>query len=263
LYVTTAFFVVLFGVCIGSFLNVVIYRLPSKKSIVFPSSCCVHCDHKLSFFDLIPLLSFLFLKGKCRYCSQTIGLRYFLVELLTGMFFLLAYYLYGFDFDFFKAIVFVCLLIVISFIDLDLMIIPDELPVVGILLAMCFSVYDIFYNGALLKSTVVDAFVGGGMGAGIMLLMFLVGWLVYRQETLGGGDVKMMFMVGLFLGAKSIVIAVMVSILLGGIIGGLLVVFKIKSRKDFMPFGPFLALGSVMALFFSVQIETFYYGLIF
>lgn len=242
-----------FGAVIGSFLNVVIYRVPREKSIVFPPSACTECEHKLGVLDLIPILSYLFLAGKCRYCKTPISFRYPIVELLNAATWTLALYFYGPGVMFVKAIIFCSLLIAITFIDLEFMIIPDSMSLGGAVIGFIFAIA----GGQWLWGIV-----GGLIGGGIIYAIFLLGLLLYRQETMGGGDVKMMLMVGTFLGGKSVAMAIFVAVFLGGFIGMFLIATKIKSRKDFIPFGPFLALGSLITLFFDDWLVSSYIKLI-
>ena len=233
----------LFGLCLGSFLNVVIYRLPIGLSVVVPRSFCPFCGHSLSWYENIPLLSYLFQKGRCRRCSAKIPLRYPAVEFLAGA---LAFYLvakFGLTAPAFIFYVFSLLLLASSFIDLEHRIIPDELSLGGLLVGLALSPFNPLVDPE-------SAFLGALCGAGgLYLLGELYFWLRGR-EGLGGGDCKLLAMIGSFLGPKSLLPVVFLASLSGTL--GALSIVLIKGRKisgsTSLPFGPFLALGALLVL---------------
>ncbi|HAR62959.1 MAG: prepilin peptidase [Candidatus Margulisiibacteriota bacterium] len=243
----------LFGSVIGSFLNVLIFRIPLRQSIIFPPSHCTTCNHKLSVLDLFPLLSYLFLKGKCRYCKEKIKWHYPLVELLSGFSFVWAFYSLGPSFLFLKVVFLTSILIVITFIDLEFMIIPDELTLGGSGIGLLFSLFD---------KSLLPSVLGGLAGAGIIYAIYLLGQLIYQQETIGGGDIKMMLLIGIFIGIKSTLLAIFVAMMLGSIIGVALIALRIKSRKDYIPFGPFLGAGCLIVIYFSKELVALYRALV-
>jgi len=226
---------------LGSFFNVCIYRIPRGKSILYPPSHCPKCGTPLKVYDNIPVLSYIFLKGKCRYCKSKISFFYPLVELLTGFLYLLTYIVFSYKdlLDLFFIYIFVSLLIIITFIDLEHMIIPDILVIPGIIIFF-------FYSFLGINSLFLDKLLGGFIGG---LIIFLIVFL--SRGGMGIGDIKLSIMLGLFLGIKYLFVALILSFIIGGIVGIILLVFKIKDRKDPIPFGPFLSIGGLIALFWG------------
>lgn len=238
----------LLGLLVGSFLNVCIYRLPAGRSIVTPPSACGSCGHRLGVFDMIPVLSYIFLRGKCRYCGMPYSPRYALVELLTGCLFALCglYYLPGIPLA--LVFVFVASLVVLTFVDFDHQIILDE---VLLLMLGCGAAYVFFTTGDYW-----DALYGMGFAGGLMLLIF-----VLSRGGMGAGDVKLCFVLGLWLGLKASVVCLMLAFVTGGVIGVLLLATGIKKRRDPIPFGPFLCIGAYISLLFSPYIIYYYWSL--
>jgi len=233
---------VIFGLIIGSFLNVVIHRLPLREDIVFTPSHCPRCRAAIPFYLNVPLLSYLVLLGRCHACRGRISPRYPLVEALTGLSFWLAFQRYGLSLPGAAAAVFLCLLIVLAAIDLKHMILPDELTLGG---AAVFFIYS-FFNPEVGQ---LDA-VLTGLGAALFFAALFYIYLKLRKvEGLGFGDVKMALLLGLFLGMSRLVVAIFLSSLTGLLVGMFFIVFKKKDLKFALPFGPFLALGSYVSLF--------------
>ncbi len=241
-----AYFVI--GLVVGSFLNVCIYRLPEGKSIVSPPSACGSCGHRLGLLDMIPVLSYILLRGKCRYCGMPYSPRYALVELLTGCLFALCgfYYLPGIPLA--LVFVFVASLVVLTFVDFDHQIILDE---VLLLMLGCGAAYVFFTTGDYW-----DAVYGMGFAGGLMLLIFIL-----SRGGMGAGDVKLCFVLGLWLGLKASIVCLMLSFIFGGVIGVFLLATGIKGRKDPIPFGPFLCLGAYISLLFSPYLIYYYWRL--
>ncbi len=265
------FIIFVFGACIGSFLNCVIYRLKEKQSFLSGTSFCPKCLHQLGFFDLIPVLSFIFLKGKCRYCGQNISTQYPLVEIATGGLFLLIFNFQQFSPEFtaegfsifnefsifnFKnfittlyLLIISCLLIIIFVYDLKHYIIPDKIVYPAIATALIFNFQKTTFGSSLLA------------GGGAALFFFLL-WLVSRGKWMGLGDAKLAFLMGLFLGSPNILTAVFSAFLIGAIMGIVLVMFGKKTLKSQVPFGPFLVVGTFIALFWGREIIKWYLGLV-
>jgi leader peptidase (prepilin peptidase)/N-methyltransferase len=241
-----------FGLSIGSFLNVCIYRIPLNISLAKGRSFCPYCRTKISWFDNIPLLSFLLLKAKCRHCKQSISWIYPTVELLTGLLFLLSYWKFGFSWQFLSAIILLSALIVISFIDLKHQIIPDLISLPGILLGLVFSFLIPGFHW-------LNSLIGVLLGGVFFYLMAWVGQALFKRESLGGGDIKLAAMLGAFLGWQKLLVVFFLSSLLGALVG-LILIFAIKDfrEKRIIPFGPFLALASVLALFLGDRVIAFY-----
>ncbi|NQT32087.1 MAG: prepilin peptidase [Candidatus Omnitrophica bacterium] len=253
--------VFIFGAIIGSFLNVCIYRLPLGLSIVKPRSFCPFCEHPIKWFENVPFLSYLVLRGRCRYCHLPISFRYFLVELTTalsgvGLFFYRVHY--GLPLEwFFVYAFFTAILIAIIFIDIEHQEIPDiiSIPgiVVGILLTTIFRTDgSTAYMGSFLNS----AF-GVLAGGGSMFLLGVFGELVFKKEALGGGDVKLMGMIGAFLGWKLVLLTFFLAPVLGSGVG---IFMKIKFKKEVIPYGPYLALGALASLLYGNKILEYIFG---
>lgn len=237
-------FVILFGLVIGSFLNVVIVRLPEQRSIVRPPSHCPTCQTPIPFYLNIPVLSYLILRGRCRFCRRPISPRYPLVEAFTAFTFWLAFWQYGLSLHAAATVVFLCLLIVLALTDLDHMILPNELTLGGTGL---FLVYSYFHPDIL----VIDALLAAAGGAGLFLGLYYFYLKVRHIEGMGLGDVKMMLLLGLFLGIRRLVVAVLLASLSGLLVGLFFIVFRKKNLKMELPFGTFLAFGSYLSLFFG------------
>ncbi len=235
------------GAIIGSFLNVCIYRLPRGESVVRPRSHCPYCKKTIGWFDNIPLLSFILLKGRCRHCGKKISSRYFFVELISGILMALLWSRFQFSWLFLGFLFFAAALVVIAFIDLKFLLIPDVITYPGIALGL--------WTGSF-YSTFVNSFYGLLLGGGIFYLLSFFGQLIIRREVLGGGDIKMMAMIGAFLGAVNSLLAIFLASLIGSIVGLTLIMLKIKSRRDVIPFGPFLSLGALLTLFCGQEILT-------
>jgi leader peptidase (prepilin peptidase) / N-methyltransferase len=246
-------FIFLVGCCLGSFYNVLIHRLPAQESIVSPGSHCPRCGHPISFYDNIPILSYLILRGKCRYCEASISVRYPVVEGLTGALALLLLLRHGLAPQFFIDCIFVSLLIIITFIDLDTYTIPDVLSVPGMVVGFGFSFF-------ALRLSWLDSLLGIVLGGGSFYLIAVGFQYLRHKEGLGGGDIKLLAMVGAFLGWPGVVFTVLAASLVGTVVG---VVVMWQSRKGLdtkVPFGPFLALGAVLYVFWGPEFYRWYVG---
>jgi len=249
----------IFGLIIGSFLNVCIYRIPRSKSIISPGSFCPLCGKPIAIRDNIPVLSYILLRGRCRHCGGKIFLRYPAVELLTGFLFVGAYLKSSyqpvaetFRFPFYgglkvsaTVLFFLSTLILVSFIDLEHKIIPNKviLPAtgIGILLILLSR-----------PAWILESLIGSLIGGGFLLFIALL-----RQEGMGGGDIKLGAFMGIFLGRFTF-LALFLGFLAGAVAGIVLILLKLKTRKDLIPFGPFLALGGAITLFFGPEIVGWY-----
>jgi len=240
------------GAAVGSFLNVLIYRLPEEKSIILPASHCTICNHAIRFYDNIPLLSYLFLKGRCRNCSESISLRYPLVELLTAIMSLMAYWKFGPSTQYLCAFVFVCSLIAITFIDLDHQIIPDVISLPGIPIFFLAAVF-------VMKLRFLDAFLGFLIGGGVLFGVAFVYELITKREGMGGGDIKLLAMIGAFLGWQSLLFVLLVSSFAGAAVGITVMIVKGQDMKYAVPFGPFLSLGAIAYLFFGGYLSGMFF----
>jgi len=246
-----ATFVLVLGLLIGSFLNVVIYRLPRRESLWKPGSHCPACQHSIRWFENIPLVSFILLKGKCGGCAQPISPRYPLVELLTGLLFLAAYLFKGWSWVLWiRDIPFLALMIVVTFIDLDHRIIPDRLNLLGVLLGLLTAALDPHLG-------VTGSLLGALGGFGIFYGFAWLYWSMTARSGLGGGDIKFLAVLGAFLGLTGVFTVILLSSVLGSALGLLLGWTQKKSGetesvlKVALPYGPFLVIGALVAYFFQ------------
>ena len=241
------------GLIVGSFSNVCIYRIPRNESIIYPASHCPKCRSNISPKDNIPLLSYILLKGRCRNCKSKISIQYPIVELLTGLIYLIVYLTYGLSVQTLIYIILSSALIIIAFIDLNEQIVPDVISLPGIVIGFIISFfipYISFINSAL----------GILVGGGIILIIGLAGSLIFKKEAMGGGDVKLAAMIGAFLGWRYVIISLFLGFFLGALAGIFLIISKIKSREDTVPFGPFIVLGSFITFFWGEKIISWYIG---
>ena len=241
-----------FGLIFGSFLNCVIYRLHSGESFLKGRSFCPNCQHILSWPDLIPVFSFLILKGKCRYCHKPISLQYPLVELATGTVFLLIFWNLEFGiWDLLFRLLISCFLIIIFVYDLKHYIIPDQVIYPAIVIAFLYNIYQFTIdNQQLTINNFLSAF-----GAAAFFLTLV---LISHEKWLGWGDVKLAFLMGLFLGWPKILVALFLAFFIGAIVGVALIILAKKTLKSEIPFGPFLVSGTFLALFFGQKILDWY-----
>lgn len=242
----------IFGLIFGSFANVVIYRLPKGKSLVAPGSCCPACGKSILFYDNIPLLSFILLKGKCRFCHSKISSRYFLVELISGVLFFLVYQKFGFNINFFIYTLFAFALLIVGFIDIDTFLISDIIVLPMVALGLLFSLlFPQMHYGLSRGESVLYSLSGIVSGAGLLVFLSVFGKMLFKKEAMGGGDVKLMAMIGAFLGWKSIFLAIFFASLFGTVISLSLIACKKKTIEDYVPFGPYLGLGALISLFYK------------
>ena len=242
---------IVFGAMIGSFLNVCIFRLPKEESIVWPGSYCPHCKNPIKFYDNIPLVSYILLKGCCRHCHTAISFQYPLVEGITALASLILFIKFGLSLSYLFYFLFVAALIVITVIDLYHQIIPDviSLPGIGVGLIASLLIPEI-----TLFNSLFGILLGGGS---LFLVATLYQWL-FKREGMGGGDVKLLAMIGAFLGWKAVILTILSGSLIGSITGMIIMVLKGKDFKYAIPFGPFLSLGAVIALFYEAEIIDWY-----
>ncbi len=248
--------VVVLGLVWGSFLNVVIYRLPREMSLLRPPSSCPKCGRRIKWYDNIPVLSYLLLGGKCRFCGEKISVVYPLVEALTAVCFLLVYFhnLKFLDLQFFADCLFTGSLIALGFIDYFHQIIPDHITIPGLLLALVYSPFRYDLN---LKQALVGAVIGGGF----LLLVYLVYLLWRKKEGLGMGDVMMMLMVGAYLGIGRTILTLFLSSVVGALAGLLLMKLRGKNLQFALPFGTFIAPAAFFSLIWGESLIAWYLSL--
>jgi prepilin signal peptidase PulO-like enzyme (type II secretory pathway) len=237
--------IIISGLVIGSFLNVVIYRIPFNKCISKPSSFCPVCGHKVRFYDNIPLFSYLFLKGRCRDCKTRISPRYPLVEALTAFLFAFSYYFNGLSFYMMLSVILISVLIIVSFTDIEHGIIPN-------VIVLPFTAIGLIINIILIpqKWWIILAFAFGAF------LFMLIISLIY-PKGMGMGDVKLSLMSGSFL-VEKIIPGLFIGFLAGSIYGLIMIIIKKKKFRQTIPFGPFISIGCIIALFFGNKIINWY-----
>lgn len=253
----TVSYVIIFalGSLIGSFLNVCIYRVPRSLSVISPSSRCPSCTTPIKPYDNIPVLSYVLLRGKCRVCKAGISFRYPLVELLNALLYVFVVYRFGFEWHSIIYGIFCSALVVITFIDLDFQIIPDVITLPGTVIGIVAGsllMPDPFMRYTLLgfKASVIGLLTGGGLFYAIAVL---------SKGGMGGGDIKMMAMVGALMGWKSVLLTIFLGSLTGAAFGIFLMITQGKGRKTKIPFGPFLALGTIITLFYGQELFAWYF----
>jgi len=249
-----------FGALVGSFLNVCISRIPNNDSIVSPPSHCPKCKVAINFYDNIPLISYLVLRGQCRSCSVRISPRYFVVELLTALLALALFDRFGFGFSFLVSFVLVGALIVISFIDLDVRIVPDVISLPGIIVGLALSVagYFLISGESPIVPSPVSSVLGTLAGGGFLLATAWIYEKVTGVEGMGGGDIKLLAMIGAFLGWPSIPITLFFASLVGSVVGIACMVATGAGRRLALPFAPFLCSGALLFIFFGEDLIQFY-----
>jgi leader peptidase (prepilin peptidase)/N-methyltransferase len=252
--------VFIFGAMIGSFLNVCIIRLPKDESIVTPPSHCPHCNAEIPFYDNIPLLSYLILRGRCRFCRERISPRYFSVELLMGGLAVALLFHFGLSAAYFVYFAFAAALVVISFIDLDEQIIPDAitLPGIGLGLIAALLQYPWPTDPLAIPPSLLSSALGAFIGAGCLFLVARFYEALTGIEGMGGGDLTLLAMIGAFLGWPAIPLGLFFASLAGSIIGVILMLATGAGRKLKIPFGPFLCLGALFYLFFGRAVAESY-----
>ncbi|MBL7180645.1 MAG: prepilin peptidase [Desulfobacterales bacterium] len=252
----TAIYIFLFGMCIGSFMNVCIFRLPMSKSIADPPrSVCPSCGSMIRYYDNIPVFSYLWLKGRCRHCRAPISFRYPLVETLAGGVALSVFLVFGLTFEGLIYFIFIAALLVITFIDIDHKIIPNVITIPGIPLGLVAAL-------ALPGVTFIDSVLGLLAGGGSLLI---VGWayhLLTRKEGMGGGDIKLLAMIGTIVAWKGVLFTIFVSSAVGTLVGLAVMLVKGKNMKFAIPFGPFLSIGAITYIFFGQKIICWYFNML-
>lgn len=254
----------IFGSLVGSFLNVCIHRMPKGESIVWPGSHCPRCNKRIPGYDNIPFISYALLGGRCRFCRQRISLRYPLVELLTGVMFALLFQRFGLSYNFFFYALFFCALIIASFVDIKHRIIPDEVSIGGILVGFILSAVRGFHLSPFSFNfrPLANSFLGIVIGGGVIYFTGRLFDLVYfkllkrppiqgETESMGGGDVKLLAMIGAFLGWQRVLLTFFIAPFFGLIIG---LITLLRKKDHTIPYGPFLALAALASVFWANKI---------
>jgi leader peptidase (prepilin peptidase)/N-methyltransferase len=243
------------GACVGSFLNVCIYRLPEGRSVVRPGSACPHCRRFLRWWENIPLLSYVFLRARCRSCGARISPQYPLVELLSGFLALALWYRFGLGASFFIYAYFSASLLIISLIDLEHKIIPDCISLPGIVLGFLSSFF-------LPNLSWYDSLIGILVGGGALYVLAWGYYLIARREGMGGGDIKLLAMIGAFMGWQALPLVVFLSAAVGSILGLAVMVVRREGRHMAIPYGPFLGGAALFTLFFGQHFISWYFGIL-
>lgn len=253
-------YVFTFGIMVGSFLNVCIGRIPNGESIVRPPSHCPACQAPIPFYLNIPLISYVWLRAKCRACHVRISPRYFVVELLTGLLALALCLTFGLSYTFAVSFIFAAALIVISFIDLDVRIVPDVISLPGIVAGLIFSLLGYFFIDEPLEiiPTPLSSLIGILVGGGFLLATAWIYEKVTGVDGMGGGDIKLLAMIGAFLGWQSIALTLFIASVLGSVIGLGLMAATGAGRRLALPFAPFLCSGALIYLFYGQRLIDFY-----
>lgn len=247
---------VLFGLIIGSFLNVCIHRVPLKKSLIHPPSNCPQCGENIKFYDNIPVISYLLLLGKCRSCRAPISIRYPIVELVVGLLSLALFSRYGLSAIYFFTFIFVSVLVTISFIDLHHKIIPDVISIPGILLGVIASIF------SFSQITWLDSLIGAIGGGGFLFLVAVIFERITGKEGMGGGDVKLLAMIGAWMGWRSLPLIILLASMTGIIMGGGALLLSGRGYRVRIPFGPFLSLGALINFFYGTELVAWYFRIL-
>jgi leader peptidase (prepilin peptidase)/N-methyltransferase len=255
-------FVFAFGACIGSFLNVVIYRIPANLSLLHPPSRCPQCLHRLGKTENIPIIGWLRLQGKCRWCHTPISPRYPLIEALTGWIFLIVFWEFGVTSLTVGYWIFLSWLLALTFIDLDTLTLPNSLTQWGLILGLVFQGYLGWEMGNIPERLIL------GVGSAVLGMWFFDiirygGTFILGQQAMGGGDPKLAAMIGAWLGWKFLLVTAFLSCAVGALIGGGAIAFKLISRRTPIPFGPFLALGAALSVFWGDFLIKSYLNIFF
>ncbi len=244
------------GLLLGSFGNVVIYRLPQNKSVVTPRSHCQVCGKTVPWYHNVPFFSWFILRGKCFSCKAPFSIRYPLVELLMGILFLMVYLIFGWQWITLEYLLFIFGLVIVSFIDLDHFILPDIFTLSGIVLGLLGGIFNP-------EREFLDALYGVLMGGGFLWLIAYLYYVLRKEEGMGGGDIKLLAWIGAVLGWKSIPFVIFFSSITGSIIGVSVMVRSKGNLKTVIPFGPYLALGALVYLFAGSDLSQWYLHLLF
>lgn len=235
LYYTCCLFV--FGTILGSFYNVVGSRLAREESIVFPGSHCTYCNHKLTPLELIPIFSYIFQGGKCKKCKKKLSVYYPMSEFITGLLFAICYLEFGFTIHFAIGIIFASILMMIVASDIENMVIPDELLVIGVVLIGILQVFDLGWEQALFR-------ILSGFGAFFFMWgLKLFGDFLFKKESMGGGDIKLLFLFGMVLGFPMSIVSIFVSSMIGLPVS---LILTRNKKTDIIPFGPYLCVGAML-----------------
>ncbi|MBI4778591.1 prepilin peptidase [Candidatus Desantisbacteria bacterium] len=259
--ILTYLLIFIIGTMLGSFFNVCIYRLPRGQGLLFPGSHCPACNAPIKPWENIPILSYILLKGRCSRCKEKISGRYILVEFICGLLYLGLFLRFGLGTDFFVFLFFVSVLVIITFIDFEHFLILDKITYPSMIIGLI---------ACLIKKNLIDSMIGLLVGAGIIFLIVIVSAIILKminhpckdEGGMGFGDVKLAGVMGVFLGWKFVLVAMFLACLFGSIVGMVLILSGLKKRTDYIPFGPYLALGSLAVVLWGEEILGWYIRLL-
>jgi leader peptidase (prepilin peptidase)/N-methyltransferase len=259
-----SFFAFALGAIVGSFLNVVIHRYPIEESIVFPPSHCPDCRARIRWFDNVPILSYLWLRGRCRDCRARFSPRYPLVELANALFYLAIFLHTGPTPGFLLIAAFVSMIVVLIYIDAEIQILPDVVDLPGIVLGIAIGALGLgnVYPAITVSSSIVDALIGALAGAGIIVAVIAAYWLVRRVEGMGQGDIKMLAMIGAGLGWRAVPGVLLLAAVCGTVIGVPMALRSERGMQLPLPFGVFLGIATLALLFFGPTLSEWYFLLL-
>ena len=243
--------VISLGIIIGSFLNVCIFRIPNEESISYPPSHCTICEHKLRILDLIPIISYIFLKGRCKYCGKKISIQYPVIEIINAILYFTFVNKYGLTLLSLKYCIMASILIVIAVIDLKTQYVYSSVILTGGICGLLCIIGQLYIN----KQSIITYFMGA------LIAFIIIGLIVVISHGMGEGDIEIAAMCGLFLGVKGILLTLFLSIVIGGIVGIILLLFKLRNIKDEISFGPCLAIGALVSALFGNELINLYLSL--
>lgn len=243
-------FVIVLGLVIGSFLNVCIYRIPKKESIIYPPSHCIKCNHKLHIFDLIPIISYILLKGRCRYCNSKIGIHYLAVEIINALLYFILFIKFKISIEFFSYSFLISFLLIIFIIDINYKIIPNKLNLFGFSTILIIKIAESIYY--LSFAPLIDSILGLLVGAIPIFLVILI-----ANGAMGAGDMKLMAVIGMWFGLKFTYLILVIGILAASIMAIIILITKSGTKKSQIPFAPFLFISTFICLIFGQNILDF------
>lgn len=245
--------VFIIGSIIGSFLNVCIYRIPTNESIVYPASHCTSCKKSLKFYDLIPMVSYVFLRGRCSYCKEKISLIYPFTEVVTAVIFVVLYKCYGFTYMFLKSAILVSFLIVIGMIDYNTTDIYNEISRIGMATGVFWIIFSYFQG-----EDILNYILGGLLGWSVIAIFIIVPKMIIKKDGMGWGDADICLMCGLYLGCQQIIRVITIAAVLGAIVSIILIYIRRKDKEDYIAFGPYIAIGTFIVTVVGENIIRFY-----
>jgi leader peptidase (prepilin peptidase)/N-methyltransferase len=252
------------GAIVGSFLNVVIHRYPREESIVFPASHCGNCNAAIKPYDNVPILSYLWLRGRCRACRQPFSIRYPMVELANALFYVAIFQRTGLSIVFVPVAAIVSMTIVLIYIDAEIQILPDviDLPGIAIGLAIGYTQFGALDSGLVLSPSLTDSLIGAVIGASFLLALAVLYKIVRKMEGMGLGDVKMIAMIGAVLGWQPLFMMLVLSSVIGALIGTVVAYYSRQGMQTALPFGVFLGFGTLVMMFFGSTLQSWYLALL-